>query len=74
VDADKDTLAIIFRSRVMLAKKTEDEAAEEAREEHRRTIKWIASSAVRKGSFLWLCDEFDLEPSAVRRGIQEKKA
>jgi hypothetical protein len=73
MDADHDTLAIIFRSRVMLAKKTEDEAAEDAREEHRRTLRWIESTATREGSFLWLCDEFDLEPTAVRRGIQEKR-
>jgi hypothetical protein len=68
---DRETLAAIFASRVSLAKKTEDYAAEEARIEHRKTIKWIASSSQKEGSFLWFCDEFDLDGGAVRRAIAE---
>lgn len=70
---DKEVLAAVFASRVSLAKKTEDEAAEEARVEHRKTLLWIASNQQREKSFLWFCDEFDLDAGAVRRAITEKR-
>jgi hypothetical protein len=70
---DREVLAAVFASRVSLAKKTEDEAAEDARVEHRRSVAWIASSAKKEASFLWFCDYFDLDPGAVRRAIQEKR-
>jgi hypothetical protein len=73
MDVDRDTLAAVFASRVQLAKRTEEEAVEDAREEYRRATKWIASSAVKEGSFLWFCDEFDLDAGAVRKAIQEKR-
>lgn len=73
VDNDREILASIFASRVSLAKKTEDEAAEEARTEHRKALAWVKSPATREKSFLWFCDEFDVEPSAVRRAIQERR-
>jgi hypothetical protein len=70
---DKEVLAAVFAARVSLAKKTEDEAAEEARLEHRRTIAWVASASQKEQSFIWFCDEFDLDASAVRRAIEEKR-
>jgi cation transport regulator ChaB len=70
---DREVLAAVFASRVSTAKKTEDEAAEEAREEHRRTIAWVANNSQKEKSFLWFCDEFDLDAGAVRRAIQEKR-
>jgi hypothetical protein len=70
---DREVLAAVFAARVALAKKTEDEAAEQAREEHRKTIAWIASNSQKERSFLWFCDEFDLDAGAVRRAIQEKR-
>ena len=72
-DADRETLAAIFASRVSLAKKTEDEAAADARLDWRRTQAWVKSPATKRGAFLDLCDEFDIEPSAVRRAIAERK-
>ena len=72
-DIDRETLASIFASRVSLAKRTEDQAAEDARTEHRKTIKWVSSPAVKEGSFLWFCDEFDLDAGAVRRAIAERR-
>ena len=72
-EVDRETLASIFASRVSLAKRTEDEAAKDARLEHQKTLKWVASPATREGSFLWFCDEFDLDPSAVRRAIKERR-
>lgn len=71
-DVDRETLAAIFKSRVDLAKKNAEEAAADAVEEHRRTQKWFASNAKGKGSFLWMCDLFDLESDAVRREIKSK--
>lgn len=70
---DREVLASIFASRVALAKQTEEEAAAAARVEHQRCIAWIASNSQREKSFLWFCDEFDLDAGAVRRAIQEKR-
>ena len=70
---DRDTLAAIFASRVSLAKRTEEEAVEDARREWQKTAKWIASPATREGSFLWMADEFDLDAGAVRRAIAERR-
>jgi hypothetical protein len=58
---------------VQLAKKTEEEVAADAIRELRLALAWVKSPAVKQGSFLWFCDEFDLEPTAVRRAIQEKR-
>jgi hypothetical protein len=70
---DRETLAAIFASRVSLAKRTEDEAAEDARAEHRKTMTWLTSGSQKVGSFLWFADEFDLDAGAVRKAIQEKR-
>lgn len=70
---DKDILSAVFASRVALAKKTEDEAAADAREEHRRCVAWVANNSQKDKSFIWFCDEFDLDASAVRRAIAEKR-
>lgn len=70
---DREVLAAILASHVGLAKRTEDEAAEDARTEHRRVLSWLASNSQKEKSFLWFCDEFDLDPGAVRRAIQEKR-
>lgn len=72
-DADRETLAAIFGSRVQLAKMSEEQAVELAQQEYRKTIKWVSSPSTKNGSFLWYCDVFDLEPDAVRRAIQEKR-
>lgn len=70
---DREVLAAVFASRVGLAKKTAEEAAAEAVAEHTRCLAWIASSSQKEKSFLWFCDEFDLDAGAVRRAIQEKR-
>lgn len=70
---NREVLGAIFASRVQLAKKTEDQAAQEARLEHQRTLAWVESNSQKEKSFLWYCDEFDLEPDAVRRAIKEKR-
>ncbi len=70
---DKEVLGATFAARVRLAKLTEEEAAEQAHEEWCRTQKWLVSTSQKPGSFLWFCDEFDLDPSAVRRAIKERK-
>ena len=70
---DREVLAAVFASRVALAKKTEEQAVEDARREHQRTLLWVASNSQKDKSFLWMCDEFDLPADAVRRAIREKK-
>lgn len=71
-EVDRETLAAIFASRVSLAKRTEDEAAADARVEHQKTVKWIASPSKQEGSFLWFCEDFELAPDAVRRAIANR--
>lgn len=70
---DHDILAATFAARVQLAKESEDECVGKAREEWLRTQKWVLSESKRDGSFLWYCFEFDLDASAVRRAIREKR-
>jgi hypothetical protein len=72
-DPDHELLQAVFEARVRLAKRTEEEAAEDARTEHRACVVWVKSNARAEKSFLWFCDYFDFEPDAVRRAIQEKK-
>ncbi len=71
MEVDREVLAAVFASRVALARKTEDQAAEDARADHKKTVAWVKSEAKKERSFLWFCDEFDLEPSAVRREIEK---
>ena len=73
MEVDRETLAAIFASRVSLAKRTEDQAAADARLEHKKTVAWIASPSRKEKSFLWFADEFDLDPGAVRKAIQERR-
>lgn len=70
---DHATLSAIFASRVKLAKKNIEQVLDDAALEYHRTLAWIKSSRTAEGSFLWMCDEFDLDASAVRRAIREKK-
>jgi hypothetical protein len=72
-EVDKQVLAATFAARVSLAKLSEEEAVADCRLEWQRTQKWVLSTSMRPGSFLWLCDEFDLDAGAVRRAIKEKR-
>ena len=73
MDHDRETLAAIFTARITLARKTPDEAAEDGRTERVSCIKWMRSSSTKEGSFLWFCDEFDLDPGAVRKAVKERQ-
>lgn len=77
LNRDHEVLSAIFAARVALAKRTLEDvqatAIAEAELEWRLTQKWVASSSTAEGSFLDFCDEFDLDPSAVRRAIKERK-
>lgn len=68
---DREVLAAVFASRVSLAKKTEDQAVADVRLEWAKARAWVFSKASenKQGTFLWMCDFFDLEPTAVRRTI-----
>jgi hypothetical protein len=70
---DKEVLAAVFAARVSLAKKTREQVIEEAILEWERTLLWISSASQKEQSFIWFCDEFDLDASAVRRAIEEKR-
>jgi len=69
---DKQILAATFASRVQLAKLTAHEAIGQAEQEWQKTQKWVASPSEKEGSFIWFCDTFELDASAVRRAIKEK--
>lgn len=68
---DREVLAAVFASRVALAKKTEAQAVADVRLEWQKARAWVLSRASenKPGTFLWFCDEFNLEPSAVLRTI-----
>ena len=70
---DNQVLQSVFTSRVALAKMTCEEATLQAGIEWHKTQKWVASDSDKDGSFNWFCQEFDLDASAVRRAIKEKK-
>lgn len=70
---DVQVLQATFAARVRLAKESREDAIALAADEWDKTQKWVASESRKAGSFLWFCDEFDLEPSAVRRAIKEKR-
>jgi hypothetical protein len=73
IEVDKQVLSATFAARVQLAKLDEVEAVDQARVEWQKTQRWVLSESHREGSFLWFCDEFDLDASAVRRAIKEKR-
>jgi hypothetical protein len=68
-EVDKQVLSATFAARVQLAKLDEVEAVDQ----WQKTQRWVLSESHREGSFLWFCDEFDLDASAVRRAIKEKR-
>ena len=70
---DTQVLAATFASRVRLAKLTAHEAIAQAEQEWQATQKWVASTSEKEGSFQWFCDSFELDASAVRRAIKEKR-
>jgi len=70
---DHAVLAGVFASRVSTAKLTEEEAVEQAKTEHKKTIAWIASDSTKERSFRWFCELFDLDYTAVRRAIAERR-
>lgn len=71
-DTDAEVLGAIFAARVQLAKRTEEEVVQAAVLELLAAVLWVGSSAKREGSFLWFCNEFDLDASAVRRAIRDR--
>jgi hypothetical protein len=70
---DKEVLAAVFASRVSLAKEDKQTVIDKAVLEWERTLLWIASNSQKEKSFLWFCDEFDLDAGAVRRAIEERR-
>lgn len=72
-EMDRETLAAVFASRVALAKRTPEQAQADALLEHQRTEAWVKSPSTKEASFLWFCDEFDLDAGAVRKAIRERR-
>mgnify|MGYP000958344728 CR=1 FL=1 len=74
MSVDREVLASIFAARVALAKKSLEQVLLDATAEHQGTLKWLESQSRKEGSFLDLCDEFDLDPGAVRRAVREARS
>ena len=70
MNIDTEVWAALFAARVRATKMTEAEIQAEALTERQRAIDWIKSNDKAEGSFLWLCVEFDIEPTAVRRNLK----
>jgi hypothetical protein len=70
---DANVLRAVFAARVSLAKLTKAEAVAHAEDEWDKTQKWAASNSTKEGSFIWFCQEFDLDESAVLRAIRERR-
>lgn len=69
---DREEQAKRFAERVTLAKLTEAEAIAQTTKEWWSVQRWVASSTMAPGSFLYMCDVFELEPDAVRKAIKDK--
>jgi hypothetical protein len=74
MNTEGEILASVFAARIMLAKKTREQAAMEAATEWEVTQEWLKSNSQKKGGFLWFCEEFDLDHGAVRRAVREAQA
>jgi len=72
-NVDMNVLRSVFASRVALAKLPVHEAIQQAEAEWHKTQKWVASQSWQEGSFNWFCREFDMDESAVRRAIRERR-
>ena len=70
---DANVLRAVFAARVSLAKLSKEEAVMHAKDEWEKTQRWVASPSTKEGSFVWFCQEFDLDEGAVRRAIVEKR-
>jgi hypothetical protein len=70
---DANVLRAVFAARVSLAKLTKAEAVAHAEDEWDKTQKWAASNSTKEGSFIWFCQEFVLDESAVLRAIRERR-
>lgn len=66
MNMDRAILSSVMLARIMTAKLSLDDAMEMARGEWEADVLWITSNAKGEGSFLWFCDQLDLEPDAVR--------
>lgn len=72
-ELDAAVLRAVFQSRIRLVKMTREEAVASAGGEWDGAQKWLKSESRKEGSFYWMCDYFDLEPTAVKRAIREQK-
>jgi hypothetical protein len=70
---ERGMLAHTFAERMLLGKQTRAYAQEHAGLEWDAVDKWLQSESRRVGSFFWYCDEFDMDPGAVRRAVRESR-
>jgi hypothetical protein len=66
---DREVLQAVFSARIELLTQSLKQAREDAATEWVRARAWMASDSRKQGSFIWYCQELDLEPDAVRKSI-----
>jgi len=69
MNTDRTILSSGMLARAKRARLSWEEAKNEAGEEWCSNHRWLASKAEGRGSFLWFCEQLDLEPDAVREAI-----
>jgi len=71
MNLDRSILATLMQARISQARITQAESQEIAAEEWEENRQWFASNSAAEGSFLWFCQQLDLEPGAVREAITD---
>lgn len=68
-DGDIAVLASVFVARWDLYKMPLERARSEAEDEWYETREWFRSDSTSRGSFLWFCEQLNLNPASVHAAI-----
>jgi hypothetical protein len=63
---DRNMLQVLFLNRFELYAMTLRQAADDAKQEWHKNRRWFRSNSTDTGSFLWLCEQIDIDPAVVR--------
>lgn len=69
MNMDRTILSSVMLARVKLAQVSREQATLEASEDWFENHVWFGSPSTKSGSFIWFCEQLDLEPSAVRASL-----
>ncbi len=66
VSTDRTILSSLFLSRFDLYSMNLKDAVQEAKLEWHKNRRWFRSNDTGEGSFIWVCDQLDIDPAVVR--------